>query len=56
MLEKAGIAFEFVDAEEMVDLTKKFGIKKSPTLVVNKNGESELLENLSNIKKYVESL
>jgi len=56
MLEKSGLAFEFVDAEEMVDLTKKFGIKKSPTLVVNKDGKSELLENLSNIKKYVESL
>ncbi len=54
LLEKNKITFEFVDAEEMPDLTKKYGVKKAPTLVVNGNNQ-ELIENLSNIKKYIES-
>ena len=48
------VTYEFVDAEEMPDLTKKYGVKKAPTLVVNGNNQ-ELIENLSNIKKYIES-
>ena len=54
LLEKASIPYEFVDAEEMPDLTKKYGVKKAPTLVVNANGKSTLIENVSNIKKYIE--
>ena len=54
LLEKNKVTFEFVDAEEMPDLTKKYGVKKAPTLVVNGNNQ-ELIENLSNIKKYIES-
>ena len=54
LLEKASIPYEFVDAEEMPDLTKQYGVKKAPTLVVNANGKSKLIENVSNIKKYIE--
>ena len=54
LLEKASIPYEFVDAEEMPDLTKQYGVKKAPTLVVNANGESKLIENVSNIKKFIE--
>ena len=54
LLEKASIPYEFVDAEEMPDMTKQYGVKKAPTLVVNANGESKLIENVSNIKKFIE--
>ena len=54
-LEKAGMTYEFVDAEEMPDLTKKYGIKKAPTLVVQHGDENTLYENVSNIKKYIEA-
>jgi ribonucleoside-triphosphate reductase len=54
LLEKASIPYEFVDAEEMPDLTKQYGVKKAPTLVVNANGNSTLIENVSNIKKFIE--
>jgi len=54
LLEKNNVTYEFVDAEDMPDLTKKYGVKKAPTLVVNGKNQ-ELIENLSNIKKYVES-
>ena len=54
LLDKKHITYEFVDAEDMPDMTKQFGVKKAPTLVVNGKNQ-ELIENLSNIKKYVES-
>ena len=37
------------DAEDMPDMTKQFGVKKAPTLVVNGKNQ-ELIENLSNKK------
>ena len=49
------MTYEFVDAEEMPDLAKKFGIKKAPTLVVQGNDKNSLIENVSNIKKYIEA-
>ena len=54
LLDKKHITYEFVDAEDMPDMTKQFGVKKAPTLVVNGKNQ-ELIENLSNIKKYIES-
>lgn len=56
LLDKAGIAFRFVDAEEDVEMTKKFSIKKAPTLVVPSKEGVLLFENASNIKGYIESL
>ncbi len=54
LLEKAKIKFEFIDAEEKVELTKECGVKQAPTLVIVKNNEMEKIVNLSNIKKFVE--
>jgi ribonucleoside-triphosphate reductase len=54
LLEKAKIKYSFVDAEEEVDLTKKFGVKQAPTLVEVKKGNVNVIPNLSNIKKFVE--
>ena len=56
-LEKAGIAYDKVYAEESADLVERFGIKQAPTLVVVENGkEIARAVNLSNIRKYIESV
>ncbi len=56
-LEKAGIAYEKVYADENIELVEMFGIKQAPTLVVCENGR-ELYKavNLSNIRKYIDSV
>lgn len=56
LLEKAGVSYKWVDAEENVDLTNKLGIKKAPTLVVPCGEEVSYFENASNIKGYIEGL
>ena len=56
LLEKAGINYKWVDAEENVELTNKLGIKKAPTLVVPCGEEVTYFENASNIKGYIEGL
>ena len=55
LLDKAKVAFKFVDAEENVEFTKSLGVKQAPTLVVIKDGVQENIVNLSNIKKHIES-
>lgn len=56
LLEKAHIKYQFVDAEENVELTKKFNVKKAPTLIVPSKDGYDSFENASNIKGYIESL
>ena len=56
LLAKAKVDFEFVDAEENVELTKELGVKAAPTLVVITDGKKKNVANLSNIKKYIEGL
>ena len=56
-LEKAGIPYKKVLADENVDLVNKYGIKQAPTLIVADNGvEVDRAVNLSNIKKYIDSV
>jgi ribonucleoside-triphosphate reductase len=56
-LSKAGISYEKVYADENVELVQKYGIKQAPTLVVVEGGkEIERATNLSNIKKYIDSV
>jgi len=54
LLDKAHVDYKFVDAEENVELTKKYGVKQAPTLVIIQNGKAENIVNLSNIKKHIE--
>ena len=54
LLDKAGIKYTVIDAEENQETTIAFGVKKAPTLIVP-NGESyDVFENASNIKKFIE--
>ena len=55
LLDKAGIKYQVVDAEENKEQTIAMGVSKAPTLLVP-NGEGfEKFENASNIKKFIES-
>ena len=54
MLDKAGIAYDVVDAEENADMAKQFGIMQAPTLVVADSEKFEKITNLSNVKKFIE--
>jgi ribonucleoside-triphosphate reductase len=56
MLNKAGIAYRVVDAEENKDLTIAYGVKKAPTLMVpNGAGEYSRFENASEIRRFIET-
>ena len=52
-LDKAGVAYEKVYANEHPDLVKEFGIKQAPTLIVVENGEVSKFVGISDIKKYL---
>ena len=54
LLEKAKVEYKFIDAEENVDMTKKYNVKQAPTLVVIHGKEVNNIVNLSNIKKHIE--
>ncbi len=56
MLDKAGVKYSVVDAEENKEVTMNFGVKKAPTLLVPTASGFERYENASNIKKYIEGL
>lgn len=56
MLDKAGVKYTVVDAEENKEVTVNFGVKKAPTLLVPTENGFERYENASNIKKYIEGL
>ena len=51
ILDKAGIAYTALLANENVDLVNELGVKQAPTLVVVKNGEASKYAGVSEIKK-----
>ena len=56
MLDKAGIAYTKIYAEDNKDMVTEYGIVQAPTLVVTENGQTVKYQNASNIKKYIESV
>ena len=55
MLDKAGIEYTAIDAEENVDLTVSMGVKKAPTLFVPSEDGYEVYSNASEIKGWIEN-
>ena len=55
-LEKAGISYKKLIADEEPELVAKYGIKQAPTLIVENGGEFERIVNVSNIRKFTESV
>ena len=52
-LDKAGISYKTVDAEDNPELAMKYGIMQAPTLVVKANGVDNVLVGLSKIKGFI---
>ncbi len=48
-LDRAGIAYTVVDAEENAELSDKYGIRQAPTLVIVKDGQAEKVAGVSAI-------
>ncbi len=56
MLDKAGIAYTAIDAEENKAMTVEYGVKKAPTLLVPNGNGYDVYDNASKIKGYIESI
>ena len=56
LLDKAGVAYTKVLAEENVALTESLGIKQAPTLVVAAGGNVDKFTGVADIKKYIQSV
>ena len=53
-LDKAGIPYEKLMANENPELAEKYGIRQAPTLINISGGKAEKVVNLSNIKAFTE--
>ena len=56
MLDKAGVKYRVINAEEDVEATKKYGVKKAPSLLVPDGDGFKAYDNASEIRKYIESI
>lgn len=56
MLDKAGISYTAVDAEEEKEKTLSFGVQKAPTLLVPAGETYARYDNASEIKRFIEGL
>ena len=54
-LDKAGIAYEVINANENAELVGRFGVKGAPTLVVAGSKKYELYKGVSDIIKFIEN-
>ena len=43
-----------MDAEERPELTREYGVKQAPTLIVREGQAAEKFANASNIKRFIE--
>ena len=56
MLDKAGVKYRVVNAEQDADTTRKYGVKKAPSLLVPDGDGFKTYDNASEIRKYIESI
>ena len=55
LLEKAGIEVQIIDATENKELAREMGVMKAPTMFVQVDGKELKLDNVSDIKKFIEN-
>ena len=53
-LAKANIQYQELLANENIELAKSLNVNQAPTLVIVNNGNVEVIENVSNIRRYIE--
>ena len=56
LLDKAGISFRKVYAEDEPATATAYGVVQAPTLVILGDNEITRVQNVSNIKKYIDSV
>lgn len=56
ILDKAGVKYTVIDAEENKELTEKFKVRKAPTLLVPNGDGYDVYDNASEVNRYVEGL
>ena len=54
-LDKSGLSYQVVDAEENPDLCRKFNVQQAPTLVSITDGVATVITNASQIRSFAES-
>ena len=54
LLDKAGVQYTVIDAEDDKEMTYKYGVKKAPTLLVPNGDTLDRYDNASEIKRYIE--
>ena len=55
MLDKKGVKYAVINAEEDKETTIKYGVKKAPTLLVPNGNGFDVYDNASEIRKFIES-
>ncbi|MCQ2483173.1 MAG: ribonucleoside triphosphate reductase [Clostridia bacterium] len=53
MLNEQGFVYDIIDAEEEVELTKKFGVMQAPTLIMPDGDSFKAIQNVSNIRRFI---
>ncbi len=56
LLDRLGINYRAIDAEDEVDVTKKYMVTNAPTLLVPGDSGYDVYDNVSKIKKYTEEV
>ena len=55
LLDKAGVEYKILDANENPDLVEKFGIMQAPTLVIASDKGYEKVLGVSDIKTWIQN-
>ena len=55
-LDRAGIAYSTIVADQEPEKARAMAIRTTPTLIVSRNGNEEKYSNLSDIRRYIDSL
>ena len=55
-MDRMGVPYEKIYANEHPELAVEYGIRQAPTLVVAKDGEVQKFTGVSEVKKYLASL
>ena len=56
ILDREGFEYQAIDAYSQKEVAQKYGVSKAPTLIVNYKGEQLVIDNVSDIKKYIEGI
>ena len=56
ILDREGFEYQTIDAYSQKEVAQKYGVTKAPTMIVNYKGEQLVIDNVSDIKKYIEGI